>query len=367
MTSDFTADPAESLSANSLRVGSLRPHCSDVWAEMRAQLLRLPQAVASRPLTLEERPAPEPGPGEVRLTVSACGVCRTDLHIVEGELRASQYPIIPGHQIIGRVDRLGEGSARFAPGTRVGVAWLYASCRGCEFCGRGEENLCPEARFTGLDYDGGYADYVVVHQDFAYPIPEGFSDVEAAPLLCAGIVGYRSLRKVDLRPGESLGLVGFGASGHICLQVARHWGCPVYVMTRSEEHRRHARELGAAWAGGIEDSLQLQLDRIVLFAPAGGLVPSALEKLRLGGTLALNAAYMTPIPEMEYRLIYGERTIRSVANATRQDGEEFLKLAAQIPVQTDVRLYPLEVANEALLDLKESRINGAAVLEIGRA
>ncbi len=331
---------------------------------MKAQSLSTPKPIEERPLASKERPAPEPGPGEIRVNISVCGVCHTDLHIVEGELQAARYPIIPGHQIIGRVDKLGEGARRFGLGARVGVAWLYTTCRECEFCLRGEENLCPDACFTGLHHDGGYADYVIVHQDFAYPVPERFSDAEAAPLLCAGIVGYRSLRKADLQPGETLGLVGFGASGHICLQVARHWGCPVYVMTRSEEHRRHALVLGAAWAGGIEDSLPLQLDRMVIFAPAGPLVPRALEKLRPGGTLALNAAYMTPIPEMEYRLIYGERTVRSVANATRRDGEEFLTLAGQIPVQTDVRLYPLEGANEALLDLKKSRINGAAVLEI---
>ena len=341
-------------------------HLAVTSGEMRAQVLRFPQPVENRPLMLEARPVPEPGPGEIRLQISVCGLCHTDLHIVEGELRAAHYPKIPGHQIIGRVDRLGQGASRFALGARAGMAWLYATCRKCEFCRRGEENLCPDTRFTGLHCDGGYAEYAVVHQDFAYSIPEGFSDAEAAPLLCAGIVGFRSLRKADLQPGETLGLVGFGASGHICLQVARHWGCPVYVMTRSEEHRRHALGLGAAWAGGIEGDLPLQLDRIVLFAPAGGLVPRALEKLRPGGTLALNAAYMTPIPEMEYRLVYGERTVRSVANATRQDGEEFLKLAAQIPVRSDVRLYPLEGANEALLALKESRINGAAVLEIGR-
>lgn len=331
---------------------------------MKAQLLHTPGPVSDAPLRFEDRPLPEPGTGQIRIRINVCGVCHTDLHIVEGELAAQKYPITPGHQIIGTVEKLGRGADRFGPGTRVGVPWLYSTCGECEFCRRGEENLCPNARFTGLHADGGYAEFMVVGQDFAYTIPEAYSDAEAAPLLCAGIVGYRSLCKAGLQPGERLGLVGFGASAHISIQVARFWNCPVYVMTRSPAHRRHAEELGAVWVGGLEDQLPVELDRIVIFAPAGRLVPPALAKIRPGGTLALNAAYMTPIPEMDYSLIYGERIVRSVANATRRDGEEFLKLAAEIPVRTEIHPYPLSAANEALRALKESEITGAAVLEI---
>jgi len=331
---------------------------------MKAQVLHTPGPVSDAPLRFEDRPLPEPGTGQIRIRISVCGVCHTDLHIVEGELAAQKYPITPGHQIVGTVEKLGRGADRFGPETRVGVPWLYSTCGECEFCRRGEENLCPNARFTGLHADGGYAEYMVVGQDFAYPIPEAFSDAEAAPLLCAGIVGYRSLCKAGLQPGERLGLVGFGASAHISIQVARFWNCPVYVMTRSPAHRRHAEELGAVWVGGLEDQLPVELDRIIIFAPAGRLVPPALAKIRPGGTLALNAAYMTPIPEMDYSLLYGERIVRSVANATRRDGEEFLKLAAEIPVRTEIHTYPLSAANEALRALKESEITGAAVLEI---
>jgi propanol-preferring alcohol dehydrogenase len=246
---------------------------------------------------------------------------------------------------------------------RIGVPWLYAACGECDFCQRGEENLCPDARFTGFHTDGGFAGFMLADARYVLPIPAGISDEQAAPLLCAGIIGYRSLRKADVNPGERVGLVGFGASAHLAIQVARHWGCEVYVFTRSPEHRRHAEELGASWAGEISQVPPRPLDRAVLFAPAGRLVPLTLEKLRPGGTLAINAIHMTPIPEMPYSIIYGEHTLRSVANATHRDGIEFLELAALIPVRATIRLYELREANQALADLKVSRITGEAVLQ----
>jgi propanol-preferring alcohol dehydrogenase len=240
---------------------------------MRAMLLREPKPAEGRPLELADLPLPEPGPGEVRLAVQACGVCRTDLHTVEGDLALPKLPVVPGHQIVGLVEARGEGADRFTEGQRVGVPWLYRTCGECEFCGQGLENLCQDAQFTGLHADGGYAEAMVVPQDFAYPIPEGFSDLEAAPLLCAGIIGYRALRLSEVEPGQRLGLYGFGGSAHVTIQVARHWGCEVYVFTRSEGHRRLARALGAVWVGGAEDDPPAKMHGSIIFAPAGGLVP----------------------------------------------------------------------------------------------
>jgi propanol-preferring alcohol dehydrogenase len=306
---------------------------------------------------------PEVGAEEIRLRVRACGICHTDLHTVEGDLPLPKLPVVPGHQVVGIVDAVGEKVSRFTIGQRVGVPWLYRTCGTCEFCQRGLENLCRQARFTGLHADGGYAEAMVVHQDFAYPLPESFSDAAAAPLLCAGIIGYRALRLSGVQPGDRLGMWGFGASAHITLQVARHWGCEVYVFTRGEGHRRLARELGAAWAGGAEDDPPAPVHGGIIFAPAGHLVPQALRVLERGGTLALAGVTMTPIPELDYdRLLYWERVVRSVANFTRQDATDFLQLAAQIPVQTTVQTFPLDAANEALLALKRGQINGAAVL-----
>jgi propanol-preferring alcohol dehydrogenase len=266
--------------------------------------------------------------------------------------------------VVGVVEALGPEVAGVKIGDRVGVPWLYQTCGRCEFCRRGEENLCQQARFTGFHVDGGFADFMLADEAYVLPLSPAISDDQAAPLLCAGIIGYRSLRKADLAPGERLGLVGFGASAHLAIQVARFWGCEVYVYTRSPDHRQHAESLGAAWVGGAEDKAPHPLDRAVIFAPAGQLVPLMLGKLRPGGTLAINAIHMSPIPEMPYELLYGERTLRSVANATFRDGVEFLALAAEIPIQATVSRYPLEAANQALLDLKHSRINGEAVLEI---
>ena len=314
-----------------------------------------------------EAPTPTPGPDEIRIKVRACGVCHTDLHTVEGELALPKLPVIPGHQIVGVVDQLGGNVTRFRQGDRVGVAWLYSSCGQCNFCHRGLENLCDQARFTGLHADGGYAQYTVVPAAFAYAIPPGFPDLQAAPLLCAGVIGYRSLRLSEIQPGKRLGLYGFGASAHVTIQVALHWGCEVFVFTRSEEHKQHARELGAAWVGEAQDDPPALLDSAITFAPAGWIVLEALRVLRKGGTVAINAIHMTPIPEMKYSLIYGERTLRSVANMTRQDAEELLQLAAQIPIHTDVEVYPLAEANRVLQRLKGRQVRGAAVLEIPEA
>ncbi len=327
-------------------------------------MLREPKPVESNPLALVDLPIPEPGPGQVRLRVQACGVCHTDLHLVEGEIVTPKLPVVPGHQIVGRVDALGEGVTRFAVDDRGGVPWLYSTCGRCHYCRRGLENLCDEARFTGQHVDGGFAEYLVVPSEFAYPIPEGFADEQAAPLLCAGIIGYRSLRLSEIQPGGRLGLVGFGASAHVTIQVARHWGCEVYVFTRSPEHQRHALELGAAWVGQAHDTPPAELDSVITFAPAGWLVPEALRVLRKGGTLAINAIHMSPIPEMPYALLYGERTVRSVTNSTQRDAEELLRLAAEVPIHTDVELYPLDEANSVLQRLKRAEVQGAAVLKI---
>lgn len=330
---------------------------------MKAMVLFGPGPVEEAPLRMVDRPLPIPGPGEIRLRVRACGICHTDLHTVEGDLPLPKLPIIPGHQIVGVVDAVGEGATRFAPGQRVGVPWLYSTCGACEFCRSGRENLCRQARFTGLHADGGYAEAVVVPEAFAYPLPDGLSDAEAAPLLCAGIIGYRALRLSEARPGARLGMWGFGASAHLTLQVARYLGCEIFVFTRSEEHRRLARELGAAWTGSAQDDPPAPLHAGIVFAPAGWLVREALRVLERGGTLALAGVTMTPIPELDYdRYLYWERTVRSVANFTRQDAEEFLRLAAEIPVRPTVQTFPLEAANEALRALKEGRINGAGVL-----
>lgn len=331
---------------------------------MKAMILREPRPAEQNPLDLIDWPQPEPAPGQVRLRVQVCGVCHTDLHLAEGEIALPRLPIVPGHQIVGRVDAVGEGVTRFVIGDRVGVPWLYSTCGVCDYCRSGQENLCDSAQFTGQHVDGGFAEYVVVPASFAYPIPPEFPDEQAAPLLCAGIIGYRSLRLSEIRPGGRLGLYGFGASAHVTIQVARHWGCQVYVFTRSPEHQRHALELGAVWVGQAQDTPPVPLDSAITFAPAGWLVPEALRVLRKGGTLAINAIHMSPIPEMRYELLYGERTVRSVANATRRDAEELLQLAAQIPIHTDLEIYSLSEANIALQRLKRGEIRGAAVLQI---
>ncbi len=327
-------------------------------------VLEKPAAAEQEPLCARELPEPQPGPGEVRIRVRACGVCHTDLHTVEGDLKLPRLPLIPGHQVVGVVEAAGEGVRQLGVGERVGVAWLHWACGECADCRRGLENLCARARFTGLDADGGYAEALVVPEAFAYRLPEGFSDLEAAPLLCAGIIGYRSLRLSGAVRGARLGLYGFGASAHIVLQLARHLEMEVSVFTRSEGHRRLASELGARWVGGAADAPPAPLDAAIIFAPAGGLVHDALRSTRPGGTVALAGISMSPVPETPYELLYHERTLRSVANSTRQDARELLRLAAEIPVHTKVRTYRLEKANRALQDLKHSRIDGAGVLTI---
>lgn len=331
---------------------------------MKAMNLNSAGPAEANPLCLADLPAPAPQRGEVLLKVHVCGVCHTDLHTVEGDLEIPRFPITPGHQVVATVEALGEGVTQVHIGDRVGVPWLYSSCGRCEYCSGGQENLCDDIRFTGLHVNGGYADYMVAQADFVYPIPAGFPDVQAAPLLCAGIIGYRSLRLSEVRPGQTLGLFGFGASAHVAIQVARYWNCRVFVFTRSEEHRRHALELGAEWAGGVEDEPPAKIHAGITFAPAGWIVPAALRHLRKAGTLAINAVHLTPIPQFEYDLIYGERTVRSVANSTRQDAIDLLRLAAEMPIRTDVELFPLEEANQVLQRLKSSQIRGAAVLQV---
>lgn len=329
---------------------------------MLAVRLSKPAPIEDWPLASAQIAVAAPGPGQIRLHVRACGVCHTDLHLAEGDIVPPAYPVTPGHQVVGIIDAVGPGVEGWKIGDRAGVAWLHSACGTCDACRRGEENLCPNARFTGFHVDGGFAESVLADSRFALHMPTDLTDEQAAPLLCAGIIGYRSLRKADVEPGDIVGLVGFGASAHLAIQVARHWGCDVYVFSRGERHRRLATDLGAAWCGGIEDQPPHPLDRAILFAPAGGLVPLILEKLRPGGTLAINAIAMSPIPEMPYRMIYGERTLRSVANATRQDGVDFLRLAAEIPVRSTIRTYALPDANRALRDLKAGAIDGAGVL-----
>lgn len=334
---------------------------------MHVQLLAVPAPVEQSPLRFVEVPDPDPkpGPGQILIHVSACGVCHTDLHIVEGELRPPRFPIVPGHQVVGRVAGVGSNAGDWSIGERAGVFWLHRSCGACEFCLRGEENLCPSAEYTGFHRDGGYAEYLTAGAGFALRLPDAFDDVHATPLLCAGIIGYRSLRKADLQPGETLGLFGYGASAHLALQLAKHWGCRVFAFTRSVEHRKHALSLGADWAGGASDPPPAPLDRAVIFAPSGALVPAALERLRPGGTLAINAIFMSNLPEMQYPLLYGERTVRSVTNATRRDAAEFLRLAAEIPIRVAATPYPLKEANRVLQMLKDAKIDGAAVLVPG--
>lgn len=330
---------------------------------MRAQVLSAPMPVERTPLTLREVPVPAPGPGEVLVRIRRCGVCHTDLHIAEGDLPPRPVPLVPGHQVVGTVERAGPGVTTPEPRTRVGVAWLYATCGACAHCRRGEENLCVHAVFTGYHVDGGYAQFMVARADYVYPLPAAFDDDSAAPLLCAGIIGYRSLRVAGVSPGDQVGLFGFGASAHLAMQVARHWGCQVSVFSRSAAHRRLAEDLGAAWTGGPDERPPQDLDAAVVFAPAGRVVVDALRRLRRGGTVAVNAVHLDTVPSFDYNLLYWERGLRSVSNSTRRDGREFLELAAAIPLRVHAQTYPLADANQVLLALKRGEINGAAVLD----
>jgi len=327
-------------------------------------VLEHPAPAEQSPLQLRDWPRPEPSSRQVRIAVRYCGTCHTDLHTIEGELKLPKLPLVPGHQIVGVVDAPGASAARFKAGDRVGVPWLYRTDGTCPYCRAGQENLCDHGEFTGLNADGGYAEYMVVDEDFAYLLPQLFDDLHAAPLLCAGVIGYRSFRLSGARRGDRVGLYGFGASAHLVLQFARHMGCEVYVFTRSEGHRQMALRLGAAWAGDANHDPTTKLDAAIIFAPAGGLVPVALKAIRKGGAVALAGITMSPIPQLEYAYLYEERVLRSVANSTRRDVQEFLELAAEVPVQTEVAQFVLDDANLALVKLKHSEINGAGVLRI---
>jgi alcohol dehydrogenase, propanol-preferring len=325
--------------------------------------LREPGPAESRPLCLVETGTPAPAPGEIRVRVTVCGVCRTDLHVAEGDLPRLRESVVPGHEIVGVVDALGEGVRGWSPGERIGVAWLQGTCGECRFCGDGRENLCPHGRYTGYAVDGGYAEFALVRADWAYRIPAVFADAEAAPLLCAGIIGYRALRVSGIRPGGRLGLYGFGGSAHIAIQVARHRGCEVFVATRGEEHRALARSLGAAWVGQSDEPPPEKLDAAILFAPAGTIVPAALLALDRGGTLAVAGIHLSDVPPLDYqRHLFHEKTLRSVTANTRQDGLDLLREAAAIPIRTVTRSYPLESANEALLALRDDRLGAAAAV-----
>jgi len=330
---------------------------------VRSMVLERLAKAEDRPLAAREIREPTPGAGEVAVAIEACGVCRTDLHVVEGEISA-RLPIVPGHQAAGKVVAIGPAVTSLASGDLVGVGWLASTCGVCRFCRSQRENLCETATFTGRDRDGGYAERLAADASWVYRLPEGFSATQAAPLLCAGIIGYRSLHLSAIRPGEVLGLFGFGASAHLAIQVALHWKCRVYVFTREEHHRRLALEMGAAWAGDTFEDPGVPLDAAVTFAPAGEVVVAALSRLDRGAAVAVNAIHMSEIPAFDYGKLYGERRLRSVMNYTRRDAVEFLELAARIPIHAETQIYQLKEANEALLAIKRGQIRGAAVLTI---
>jgi propanol-preferring alcohol dehydrogenase len=324
-------------------------------------------AVLSRqrePLEIRDVPRPVPGPGQVLVQITACGVCRTDLHVLDGELTEPKLPLILGHQIVGHVLQFGSGSTRFKVGDRVGIPWLGYTDGTCRYCLSGRENLCPNARFTGYQIDGGFAEYTVADERFCFSIPEGYPDVQAAPLLCAGLIGYRAQRLAG--EADTIGLYGFGASAHLVIQMSRHLGRRVYAFTRAGDkaHQDFALSLGAVWAGASEDTPPEPLDAAVIFAPAGELVPLALKAVGPGGTVVCAGIHMSDIPSFQYSILWEERVLRSVANLTRRDGEEFLDLAPRIPIHTEVNEYPLERVNEALDDLRAGRITGANVIRI---
>lgn len=331
---------------------------------MRAAVIESPRPIEDRPVRLEDRAIPDAGPGEVRLRVRACGVCHTDLHVAEGDLPAHRLPIVPGHQIVGIVDRTGPGVDPAMLGRRVGVTWLAWADGVCEACRRGEENLCAAAQFTGYDQDGGYADYAVARADFVTAVPDAFDDDRAAPLLCAGVIGYRALRVAGARSGEFIGFYGFGASAHLAMQLATYLGCEAAVVTRGQGHRRLAEALGARWVGEPGNRPPRLLDRAIVFAPAGAVVREALAAVRPGGTVAINAVAMDGLPAMPYEVLYGERVLRTVSNLTRADAAECLRLAARIPVRVEHDVFPLEAANDVLLQIKRRTLRAAAVLRV---
>jgi propanol-preferring alcohol dehydrogenase len=326
-------------------------------------LLERSADIHESPLALRDLPIPEPRPGEVRLRVRCCAICRTDLHVIEGDLPPAKRPVVPGHQVVGIVDRLGADCRRLTIDQRIGVAWLRHTCGACRFCRAGRENLCEQSHFTGYHEDGGFADYAVVPEDFAYPIPDAFTDQDAAPLLCAGIIGFRALARSQLPAGGRLGLYGFGSSAHVVIQIALSRGCEVYVVTRGARHRELARRMGATWVGECAEEMPVKVDSAILFAPAGELVPAALSKLEKGGTLALAGIHLSDIPSLNYeQSLFYERNVHSVTANTREDGRGLLAEAARIPIRPHVTVYPLTDANRALQDLKDDRINGTGVL-----
>ena len=332
---------------------------------MRAMRLHAQQPIGARPLIAERVEIPTPAADELLVRVAACGICRTDLHVIEGELPLQRVPLIPGHQVVGRVECVGPRVARFRPGDRVGIAWLRRTCGACDFCRAGRENLCEQSAYTGYTADGGYAEYATVSEPFAYAIPPAFDDVAAAPLLCAGIIGYRALALAAVPPGGRLGVYGFGSSAHVTVQVARARGCEIYVCTREASHRALAQRLGAAWTGALADRMPVPADGIVIFAPVGDLVPVALRNLKKGGTLSLAGIYMSTIPALDYRDLFFERTIRTVTSNTRADGDALLEEAARIPIRLTTTTFALEQANEALEGLKRGAFAGSGVLVTG--
>jgi propanol-preferring alcohol dehydrogenase len=330
---------------------------------MKAMWIRTQAPIGGRPLAPADLPDPAPGPAEIRVRVRACAICRTDLHVIEGDLPPRRLPLVPGHQAVGTVDLLGPGAARFRVGDRVGIAWLRATCGACGACRAGSENLCQASRYTGYHEHGGYAELAVVPEAYAYALPLALPDPEAAPLLCAGIIGYRALARSRVPPGGTLGLYGFGSSAHVVLQIARHRGCRVFVATRGETRRALARRLGADWVGGAADAMPAALDSAIVFAPAGEIVPAALRAVGKGGTVALAGIYMTPVPALDYQAcLFHEKTLTSVEANTRADGEALLREAAAIPLRPAVTVFPLAQANEALIRLKEDRLEGTGVL-----
>jgi len=325
---------------------------------MKAMVIERP----GEPLKCVERALPEPGPGQIRLRVSACGVCRTDLHVADGELPQCRYPVVPGHEIVGTVDRIGGGVSGFVEGERIGVPWLGATCGRCRFCREGLENLCDEARFTGCQIDGGYQEFAVADARFCFRLPERYSDVAAAPLLCAGLIGHRAHRMAG--NAERLGIFGFGAAAHIMAQLARYQGQSIYAFTRPGDAQAQdfARRLGAAWAGGSDEASPEPLDAAIIFAPVGSLVPTALRAVRKGGSVIAAGIHMSDIPSFPYEILWGERTVKSVANLTRADGEDFMRLAAEAPIEVSTAAFALADANDALDHLRRGRLSGAAVL-----
>jgi propanol-preferring alcohol dehydrogenase len=332
---------------------------------MKAMAVRQPGPIESEPLRELDAPVPNPGSGEILVRIRTCGVCRTDLHVAEGDLPPKLPIVIPGHEIVGIVEKRGVGASRFAQGARVGIAWLRETCGTCVYCRRGRENLCPNARFTGWDHDGGYAEYAVVREDYAYTLPDTVGDEEAAPLMCAGIIGFRAIKRADIYPGATVGLYGFGGSAHIALQVLKYWQCRVFVMSRGGLHRDLASHLGADWIGEADERPPAPLDAAILFAPAGNLVLPAMEALDRGGILTIAGIYLTAVPELNYeKHLFYEREIRSVTANTRADAQEFLKIAGEVPVRTHTIAFGLSEANVALKMLKHDEIKGAGVLRL---